>query len=124
MSDTGLYGSVYDQLRTYADGLDRALIALRNPQPEVAQAARFEIARLLRVITDRSSTDPAVRFAVVILRQELPPVSGKGLELCESLAAVLERRPPDPTELGQLEQVAAAIDKECSSTLARITGRR
>ena len=124
MSDTGLYGSVYEQLRTYADRLDRALIAMRNPQNDVAPKARLEIAGLLREITDKNSTNPATRFVAVILKQELPAVSGQGLSLCDSLANVLEQRAPNQVELNHLEQIAIALDKECSSTLARIKGKR
>ena len=50
--------------------------------------------------------------------------SGKGLSLCESLAQTLEQRVPDSNELNQLEQIAMTLDKECSSTLARIKGKR
>ncbi|MBI4583219.1 MAG: hypothetical protein HY717_04270 [Planctomycetes bacterium] len=124
MSDTGLYGSVYEQLRTYADSLDRALIGLRNRNDDVAHKARLAIVTLLREITNKNSTNPATRFVAVILKQELPAVSGQGLSLCDSLANMLEQHPPSETELQQLEQVAIALDKECSSTLARIKGKR
>jgi len=124
MSDTGLYGSVYEQLRTYADRLDRGLIALRNPQSDVSQTARLEMAGLLREITDRTSTNPAARFVALILKQDLPAISGQGLSLCDSLANILEQRTPHPTELNQLEQIAITLDKECANTLARINGKR
>lgn len=124
MSEIGLHGSIYEQLRSYADKLDRALIALRNPQAEIAQRARQEIAVLLREITDKDSTDPAARLVTAILKQGLPAVAGQGLTLCDSLAKALEQRPPSPAELNQLEQVALTLDKECSSTLARIKGKR
>jgi len=124
MSDVGLYGSIYEQLRFYADTLDRALVALRNPRVDLAQGARREIATLLREIVDKESTDPAARLVTAILKQGLPAVAGQGLTLCESLAATLEQRPPSPAELSQLEQVALTLDKECSSTLARIKGKR
>jgi hypothetical protein len=124
VSDTGLYGSVYEHLRTYADRLDRSLIGLRSPDGSVAINARMEIVRLLREITDNKSTNPATRLVTVILKQELPSIAGKGLPLCESLAQALERRRPDSNELNQLEQIAITLDKECSSTLARIQGKR
>ncbi len=124
MSDTGLYGSVYEHLRTYADRLDRSLIGLRSPDGSVAKNAQMEIVCLLREITDNKSTNPATRLVTVILKQDLPSVAGKGLPLCESLAQALERRRPDSNELNQLEQIAITLDKECSSTLARIQGKR
>lgn len=124
MSDTGLFGSVYEQLRTYADRLDRALIALRDPHTDVAKRARLEIAGLLREITDRESINPATRFVAVVLKQELPATSGQGMSLCDSLATALVQRSPNTNELNQLEQIAIALDKECSSTLARVKGKR
>ncbi len=124
MSDTGLYGSVYEYLRTYADRLDQSLIGLRNPDINIAKHARVEIVRLLREITDNNSTNPATRLVSVILKQDLPLVTGKGLSLCESLAQTLEQRVPDSNELNQLEQIAMTLDNECSNTLARLRGKR
>ena len=124
MSDIGLYGSVYEYLRTYADRLDQSLIGLRNPDTNIAKHARSEIVQLLREITDNNSTNPATRLVSVIIKQDLPSVTGKGLSLCESLAQTLEQRVPDSNELNQLEQIAMTLDKECSSTLARIKGKR
>jgi hypothetical protein len=124
MSDTSLYGGVYEQLRASADRLDHALIALRNPQTDIVEKGRLEIAGLLREITDKHSMNPATRFVAIVLKQELPVVSGNGLSLCESLAETLEQRVPNNIELNQLEQIALALDKECSSTLARIKSKR
>lgn len=124
MSEIGLYGSIYEQLRSYADSFDRALIALRNPRPDVAQEARRQIVGFLREVINKESTDPAARLLTAILKQGLPFVAGQGLTLCESLAKALEQRPPSAAEFSQLEQVALTLDKECSSTLARIKGKR
>ncbi len=124
MSDTGLYGSIYEQLRFYADRLDRALIALRHPDSNVAEKARHDIVALLRETTDRDSTDPTARLVTATLKQGLPAVAGQGLALCDTLAKTLEQRPPNRAELSQLEQIAITLDKECSTTLARIKGRR
>lgn len=122
MSDVGLDGSIYDQLRSYADKLDQALIDLRSSRPEIAKRARSDIVGFLREITNRDSTDPTVRLVTATLKHRLP--AGQGLRVCESLAVALQQRPPEPAELDQLEQVALALDKECSSTLARMKGKR
>jgi hypothetical protein len=124
MSDTGLHSSIYEQLRSYADGLDRALVALRDSQAGTAQQARREIVALLRELTDKDTTDPAARLVTAILKQGLPSVTGQGLALCDALARTLEQRAPNTPELNQLEQIALTLDKECSSTLARIKGKR
>lgn len=123
MSDTGLYGSLYEQLRSYADKLDCGLIALRSHSNEVAQNARYELAALLREIASKESTKPAAHFIAIILNQELATVSGQGLALCATLARALEARSPSPAELSELEQIATLLDQECSSTLARMRGQ-
>ncbi len=124
MSDVGLYGSVYEQLRFFADKLDRALIALRDPNTDIARKARKDIASLLRETTNSESTDPATRLVTAILKRGLPDIAGQGLPLCDSLAKVLETRSPSQIELSQLEQIAMTLDKECSRTLEGIRGKR
>lgn len=124
MSDIGLYGSVYEYLRIYAERLDKSLIDLRNSDSNIAKHARMEIVRLLREITNTNSTNPATRLVSVILKQDLPSVTGKGLLLCDTLAQTLEQRMPDTSELNQLEQIAITLDRECSTTLARLRGKR
>ena len=123
MSDIGLHGSIYEQLRGYADKIDKALIGLRNPQADAALQARMEIVGILRDIANKKSKNPATQFIAVVLKQELPSVVGQGFVLCETLSGVLEARAPTSAELVQLEQIAMAIDRECASTLARIKGR-
>jgi len=123
MSDVGLHGSIYEQLRSYADRLDRALIGLRSLQADAALQSRGDIAALLREIANKQSGSLASQFIALILRQELPSVVGQGFAGCESLATNLDKRPPNTSELAQLEQIALAIDRECASTLARIKGR-
>ncbi len=117
MSDTGLYSSIYEQLRDAADQIDRALVNLRDPIK--AEHARNELAAFLGAITDTESTDPSVQFLMVILKQDYP-----GFSSIATLAQTLRQRVPNKAEMQQLEQLAMNIDKECTSTLARIKGRR
>ena len=119
MSDVALNGSIYRQLRNYADSLDRALIDLRNPQRFVVDEARREIAGLLRKATTEQSQDHAALMIRIVLRRRL-----QRLVICEKLATVLDVRPPNSSELNQLGHIALELDKECSIALARITDRR
>jgi len=124
MSDVGICGSIYDQLRAYADRLDNALIDLRSPEDHITRKARQEISDIFREISDEDSTTPATILVTAILKHGLPSVSGEGITLCKSLSEILQRRQPNSTELSQLEKVALILDKECSNTLARIKGKR
>ncbi len=90
LSDVALNGSIYQQLRTYADSLDRALVDLRNPQRLIVDEARRELANLLRKATLKQSEDHAALMIRIVLRRRLP-----GLVICEKLATVLEGRPPN-----------------------------
>lgn len=119
MSDEALNGSIYQQLRSYADTLDRALIALRSPQSAIADAARQEIADLLRKATANQTVDHVALMLRIVLRRRL-----QSLILCDELATVLEARLPNPLELDQLKHIALELDKECSTALARLRGRR
>ena len=119
MSDGALNGSIYQQLRSYADPLDRALIDLRNPQNTVADEARRQIADLLRKATVNQSVDHAALMLRIVLGRRL-----QGLVLCDKLATVLEGRPPNSSELDQLEHIALELDKECSTVLAGFRGKR
>ena len=120
MSDGALDGSIYQQLRSYADTLDRALIGLCNPQDRIAVEARRQIAGLLRKATVNQSEDHAEMMLRIVLRRRLQG----GIMLCDKLATVLEGRPPDSSELDQLKYIAIELDKECSTALARIRSKR
>ena len=119
MSDAALNGSLYQQLRFFADTLDRALIDLRDPQELKVDEARRRIVELLRKATEDQSVDHAALMLRIVLGRRL-----RGLFLCNRLVTVLERRPPNSTELGQLECIAQELDKECRTALARILGKR
>jgi hypothetical protein len=128
MSDVGLFGGKYEQLRSYANKLDLALIALRSPQNDQALKARQEIVSFLREIADHETTNPTSRLIAVLLKQDLPQmvgqtaISGQSLAICEGLAKKLEKSPPSEIDLNQLECIAMLLDKECSRASTRIRG--
>lgn len=123
MSDAGLYGSIYEQLRRYADRFDRALVRLKSHDNRVAATARRELVDLLRDVTKTDTEKPSARLLAIILRQELSRVYGEGLGVCESLAASLDRGMPSEDDLTRLEQIASTVDRECSDAMARLRGR-
>lgn len=121
MSELGLYSGHYEQLRSYADRLDRALVGVRNHQADVALRARRELVAILREFANRDSQKPSSHLVATVLRQELGTSAGGPAPLA-ALAKILEQRSPNQAEVVQLEQIALALDKECSSTLARMRG--
>ena len=123
MSDSGLNSSIYEQLRLYADRFDCAIVNLRGNDKSTVSKAREELANLLREIGTEDSPRPGIRLVAMILRHDLASDLGGTGTLFRSLAGVLERRAPDKEEVARLEQIASAIDKECSSAGARMRGR-
>ena len=123
MSDIGLNASIYEQLRIYADRFDVALVNLRSSNKSTVSKAREELADLLREIGSEDSPKPGTRLVAMVLKQDLSGSLGETGNLFRSLAEVLEKRVPAKEEVAKLEQIALAIDKECSSAGARMRGR-
>jgi hypothetical protein len=123
MSDTGLYGSIYQQLRHYADKLDRALVRIRSTDTKITEAARKEIALLLRELCQKDTSDPSAQLVSLLLKQQTTSGYGKDASICESLADILDKRMPNQSEISKLQDIATAIDRECSDAMARLRGR-
>ena len=123
MSDFGLYASIYEQLRAYADRLDCALVNLRSQDLEVAAKAREELVALLRQIGKTDTLQPDSKLVIMVLSQELKSSVDELANLFVSLADTLEKSKPSEDEFRNLERIASAIDKECANTGKRMRGR-
>ncbi len=123
MSDIGLFGSVYEQIREYSDQLDTLLLDVHGAEEPQSAYARQRLAILLRTVADARNKSPSVQVVRMVLRRELTNTLGRPDNLCNSLAAVLEQRQPSKQELDQLDKIAIALDTERQTTMARMRGR-
>jgi hypothetical protein len=123
MSDMGLNASLYQQLRSYADRLDRAIAVLRGNDPASVKLASAEIAAMLREMSQNSQQNPHARIVWMILKRELPRTTPEGVGIVPGLLASLETGKPGQTDIGKLEQIALTIDRECADAGARMRGR-
>lgn len=123
MSENGLYNNIYEQLRVFADKLDRALVRVRNTQEEINACARKDIAAILRELTDSTTTNPMTRLVAFAIKRDLTTDNLVTLQTYQSLSQELIKRPATAQELEQLEQLAIALDRECTTTLARLRGK-
>lgn len=123
MSDMGLNASLYQQLRSYADRLDRAIALLRGNDIPSARQASVEIAALLREMSQNSQQNPHARIVWMILKRELPRTMAEGVGVIPGLLAALETGKPGQADIGKLEQIALVIDRECADAGARMRGR-
>ncbi len=121
MSDVGLYGSMYGQLRNYADQIDKMIVALKHPDAGVASAAGKKLAGLLHEILDVNTLNPKALLVQKVLERELPEFNGIG-----SITAVLttlEQHRIGEYEMAAIEKIAMILDNKCADTLARMRGR-
>lgn len=121
MSDIGLFGSVYEQLREYSDKLDALLLQIRSDKEPVRAEARKQLSVLLRVVGDANNKSPAVQIVRAVLRREL--AVSRPDALCSTLASALETREPSQKEIEDLDRIALAVDSERQTTMARMRGR-
>jgi phage-related minor tail protein len=123
MSDTGLFGSVYEQLREYSDKLDALLVEIQSTREPQRTDARQRLAALLRTVADVNNKSPSAQVIRLVLRRKLSSILGRPDNLCNALAMALERRDPSKQELDQLEKIATVVDTERQTTMARMRGR-
>ena len=123
MSDIGLFGSVYEQLREYSDLLDSLLIEIQSTAEPKRIEARQRLAALLRTVADVNNKSPSAQVVRVVLRRELTSTLGRPDILCTALASALEKHAPSKQEVDQLEKIATAVESERQITIARMRGR-
>jgi len=122
MSDMGLNASLYQQLRSYADRLDRAIALLRSSDPASVKSASADIASMLRDMSQSNQRNPHARIVWMILKRELPRATSEGVGMVPALLASLEKGKADPDDIKRLEQIALIIDRECADAGARMRG--
>lgn len=122
MSDIGLDETVYEQLRLYAEKLDRNLVGLKSSDEQRVRDARNEVVDLLKEIVNARSTNPSARIVALILDRELRTSTVGGERGFESVALSIESRAPTREDLDWLERIAVLLDRECSHTFERIKG--
>lgn len=121
MSDVGLYGSMYGQLRNYADQIDKMIVGLKNPDVRIAAVASKNLAELLREILDVNTLNPKALLVQKVLERELSEFNGVGSP--EAIVKALERYQIGEYEMAAVEKIATILDDECADTLARMRGR-
>ncbi len=120
MSDLGLFGSVYDQLRSYSDRIDRLLITIASPGARERSGAEAELAELLRRFAqpETETSSHALRLVTHVLRQEFS--SSDYPNGFTTLAEELEKGVLDDNGTLVLERIAATLDRKCSEMRSRM----
>lgn len=120
MSDMGLHGSIYSQLRTYSDKIDGLVVSVRSPNSSNRQSAQKELATLLKQLSAPEHETNAIRLVRYVLQDEFG--IGNYEKTLFDMAESLERGELNENNLERLERMASVLDRECSQTLARMRG--
>jgi len=120
MSDMGLHGSIYSQLRTYSDKIDRLVVSVRSPDSSNRQSAQKELATLLKQLSAPEHETNAIRLVRYVLQDEFG--IGNYEKTLIDVAESLENGKLNENDLERLERIASALDRECSQTLDRMRG--
>ncbi len=118
MSDIGFYSGLYEQLRDFAELVDRTLIALKSGTSAPALPDFQRLGQLLVTASQDPPTDLSSQLMSTVLRGSRLPSRQAWFQLAHDLAAK-----PDESVVNRLESVALALEERRTGTLARMRGR-
>lgn len=118
MSDTGLFSGIYEQVREYAEMLDKVLIHLKDGSSSQEDPERQELGRLFVKLAEPTYDDPSNRRAVLLL-SGVSALSSKDLKRAGEMLLGSEK---DGRSLATLERFAHDLEQEGASAMARMRG--
>ena len=116
MSDAGLFSSVYQQIREYADILDRVLIELKDGSSQHTDENRQWLGRLFVDLANENYDDTSTRLVVLMLQGRVGIVESELRKVGEGLLSSTDVA----SLITPLEQFAQCLEQEQIRALARI----
>jgi hypothetical protein len=118
MSDPGLYAHLYVQLRDCAELIDHVIIDLETTTGSSGAKEREALAFLLRTLQSAPASNLSATLLANVLRESR--VAGKAN--WNEIADAIDRGDASKTVIGQLEELARAVESERAEMHARIQG--
>jgi hypothetical protein len=118
MSDPGLYTHLYVQLRDCAELIDRVIIHLETTVGSSGAKEREALASLLRTL----QLAPASNLNATVLANVLRESRLAGKANWNEIADAIDRGDASKAVIGQLEELARAVESERAEMHARIQG--
>ena len=122
MSQTAIFPGMYEEVRDYAELLDKVLVELKGGTGQPQDEKRKKREQFLKERGSGNTRSLAVRLISRLLRnegqvtpQELANIGGK---LNSSEAAEI-----DQTMISQLEELARSLEQEQAVAMARMRGK-
>jgi hypothetical protein len=117
MSNPGFYSDIYQQIRTYADLVDKVLIALKD-DARTSDPSRESLAQILDSFAVDEQEDLSVRIIVLMLGGNNKANREKWL----SLSAALRGGKSDRSLIEDLELLAHTLEQQQADALAKMRG--
>lgn len=119
MSHIAMYSGVYEQIREYAELLDKVLIELKGGTSSPHDESRRKLGQFLKSLVVPQTGDLTMRLINVLLRDndEVDPP-----ELAE-IGEKLETEEVDASMIGPLERLAQSLEQEQAVAMARMRMR-
>lgn len=116
MSHVALYSGVYEDIREYAELLDKVLIELKGGTSSPSDENRRKLGEFLRSLVTPRKGDLTMRLINILLRdnEELNPP-----ELAE-IGSRLESEVVDESVIEPLEKLAQSLEQEQAVAMARM----
>lgn len=116
MSHVAMYSGVYEEIREYAELLDKVLIELKGGTSSPGDEDRRKLGQFLQSLVTPRKGDLTMRLINILLRdnEEIDP---------PKLAAIggrLESEVVDTSVIGPLEKLAQSLEQEQAVAMARM----
>jgi hypothetical protein len=118
MSDPGLYTHLYIQLRDCAELIDQVIVQLETMAGSSHAKEREALASLLRTL----QLAPASNLNATVLANVLRESRLAGKANWNEIADAIDRGDASKAVIGQLEELACAVESERAEMHARIQG--
>jgi hypothetical protein len=116
MSHVAMYSGVYEELREYAELLDKVLIELKGNTGSPGDDNRRKLGQFLKALVSPRKGDLAMRLINILLRdnEDVDPP-----RLAE-IGGRLESEAVDESVIGPLEKLAQSLEQEQAVAMARM----
>lgn len=118
MNNPGLYASIYQQIREYAELVDTVLISIKSGTSDVRDPERQKLSNLLIILAGNTWDSLPTRLVALLLRDKDNTNQQKWEKLGKSLLS--DRLDPSITK--DLEDLAVALEQEQVGTITKMRG--
>ncbi len=118
MSNPGLYASIYEQIREYAELVDTVLIGLKSGTSQPHDPVRQTLGNLLITLAGETWESLPTRMIALMLRDTHKTSQQKWQQLGQALLA----EQFDPNFTKDLEDLAVALEQEQAGTITKMRG--